>query len=161
MSTVTLFRSIVWIRKGASSTYNSGKVNHPSLMTNWTCQRNTLQSLVARENELCHLQYARRFNSSSSGMAWDNLMFPLLSNSSNMWSHLETSKVKMSFFSLILFNRLKRWTKTWHSLRWPYKLSNINFFVLIVRTIGFTLIVCVGLMRFTTFFNLLKFVLLV
>jgi hypothetical protein len=57
-------KSIIFIGKGFVSSWN---FNRPSLMADWICHRNTLQSLVAWENELCHLQYARRFSSSAGG----------------------------------------------------------------------------------------------
>ena len=101
-STFGLFSSRVWtlvcIGKGVLSTCISESTNHLSLMADCTWRRKTLQSLVACEKELCHLQYAWRFNSSADGIAWDNLMFPFLSNSSKIWSHLETSKVNFTSF---------------------------------------------------------------
>ena len=84
------------IGNDALSSCISYKANRPSLTADCICQWKALRSLVAWDEELCHLQYACRFSSSSGGMAWDNLMFPLLSNSSNMRSQLETSKLKRS-----------------------------------------------------------------
>jgi hypothetical protein len=40
-------KSIIFIGKGSLSTCISLNFNRPSLMSNWICRRNTLQSLVA------------------------------------------------------------------------------------------------------------------
>ena len=61
-----------------------------------TCRRKILQSLVAWDVELCHLQYACRLSSSGDGIVCDNWMLPFLSNSSKIRSHLETSNVNFS-----------------------------------------------------------------
>jgi hypothetical protein len=65
-------------------------------MADWICRWNTLQSLVAWENELCHLQYARRLSSSANGRVWFILMLPFLSNSLNILSHLPTLNVNLT-----------------------------------------------------------------
>jgi hypothetical protein len=57
-------KSITFIGKASVSSLN---FNRPSLMDDLICHRNTLQSLVACENELCRLQYARCFSSSAGG----------------------------------------------------------------------------------------------
>jgi hypothetical protein len=62
--TLLPFKLIIFIGKGSVSSLN---FNRPSSMADWICRRNTLQSLVAWENELCHTQYARRFSSSAGG----------------------------------------------------------------------------------------------
>jgi hypothetical protein len=89
-------KSIMFMGKGSVSTCISWNFNRPSLMANWICQRNILQSLVAWENELWHLQYARRFSSSADGTVWFILMLPFLSNSSNILSHLPTLNVNLT-----------------------------------------------------------------
>jgi hypothetical protein len=94
-STLGCYKSMVLIGKGVLSICISWKVKRPSFMADWTCRWNTLQSLVAWENELWYLQYACFFNSSSGGIAWVNLVFRYLSNSSNIRSLLETSKVNL------------------------------------------------------------------
>jgi hypothetical protein len=65
-------------------------------MVDWICRQNTLQSLVAWENELCHLQYVRRFSSSAGGIVRFILMLLFLSNSSNILSHLPTLNVNLT-----------------------------------------------------------------
>ena len=102
-STFALFRSIVcmlvWTGNGVLSIFISGKINRPSFMADYTWRRKTLQSLVAWEWELWNLQYARCFNSSSSGITWEILICPKRNNSSNIRSHLEASNVNfISFF---------------------------------------------------------------
>ena len=91
---LTLSKSILGTGNDTLSSFTSCIANRPSLTVDWIFRRKILQSLVAWEKVLCHLQYACCFSSSSGGMTCDNLMFPLLSNSSNMRSHLETSNVK-------------------------------------------------------------------
>jgi hypothetical protein len=89
-------KSITFSGKGYVSTCISWNFNRPSLMADWICRRNTLQSLVAWENELCHLQYARRFSSLVDGTIWFILILPFLSNSSNILSHLPTLNVNLT-----------------------------------------------------------------
>jgi hypothetical protein len=88
----------MFIGKGSVSICISWNFNHPSLMADWICRRNTLQSLVAWENELCHLQYARRFSSSADGTIWFILILPFLSNSSNILAHLPTLNVNLTSY---------------------------------------------------------------
>jgi hypothetical protein len=89
-------KSITFIGKSSVSTCISWNFNRPSLMADWICRRNTLQSLLAWENELCHLQYAWRFSSSPGGTIWFILMFLFLSNSSNILFHLPTLNVNLT-----------------------------------------------------------------
>ena len=88
--TFGLFSYKVWTGKGVLSTCISESTNRLSSTADWICRRKILQSLVAWEKELCHLQYACLFSSSGGGIAWDKWMFPCLSNSSKFyhtWKH--------------------------------------------------------------------------
>jgi hypothetical protein len=89
-------KSITFIGKGSVSTCISWNFNRPSLMADWIYHQNTLQSLVAWENELCHLQYARCFSSSPDGTLWFILILSFLSNSSNILSHLPTLNANLT-----------------------------------------------------------------
>jgi hypothetical protein len=53
--------------------------------------------VVMKKKEPCHLQYTHFFNSSIGGIVCDNLMFPFLSSSSNILSHLATLNVNLTF----------------------------------------------------------------
>ena len=54
--TLGFCNSTVCTGKGLLSIWICGTTNHPSLRIDWICLLNTLQSLVAWENKLCHLQ---------------------------------------------------------------------------------------------------------
>lgn len=118
----------------------SRNFNQPSSIDDCFCPRKTLQSLIAWEKELCHLQYALFFITSIGGIVWDNLTLSLLSNSSNILSHLATLKSKLHFFFFlpIFASELQTRTSMWFNLNGSNKLSYINLLRLIIRTIMIT-----------------------
>lgn len=79
----------------------SRNFNQLSSIDDCFCPQKTLQSLIAWEKELCHLQYALFFISSIGGIVWDNLTLLLLSNSSNILSHLATLKINFTSSSCL------------------------------------------------------------
>ena len=46
---------------------------------------------------------------------------------------LRNIKCETNLFLAILWNRLKRWTRTWLSLWWPYELSKFLFLIVRIR----------------------------
>lgn len=124
----------VFTRKDWLPNCMSRNFNQPSSIDDCFCPRKTLQSLIAWEKELCHLQYALFFISSIGGIMWDNLTLPLLSNLSNILSHLVTLKSKLHFFLHIFASELQRRTSMWFNLNGPNKLSYVNLLRLIIRT---------------------------
>jgi len=96
------------------------------LMTDCTYRRKTLQLSIAWDVELCHLQYAYCFNSSSGGIAWDNLIYSILKWFIENMIIFRNIKSKFYFILPILLSRHEWRTCAWFSLRWPNKFGGIH-----------------------------------
>lgn len=97
--------------------------------------------ISSMRKELWNLQYSYRFNSLGVHNMRDfdfpnfkQLIFlNKLKHSSNVRSHLETSKSKLNIYLSTLMRWLTWCTRTRFRLRWPCKFSNIHIFIFIVR----------------------------
>lgn len=82
-----------------------------------SADRNIIISSRLRK-ELCHLKWSCHFNCLNDSQVCNALICLFLTNSSNILSHLDISKINL-VSSCLFVNRIKRSTNRWLGCRWP------------------------------------------